>query len=164
MFWYDALTAFVVAVLVVALFAAFVPATRWRGDAAGPDAGPSGVGLGAAGLALFFVLVFLGAWAGGAWAAPYAAAWGLAWLAFLLIGVAVAALIAGAGWTRPRTPAEQRVEAEIDRAEAERTLGDDRWAWGGVGIGLWVLLVALLVVIAAAYMPWPVYDEVGPGL
>ncbi len=130
--WYHVLIAFVVAILFSAVFAAIVHFGRThRGR------------LGAAGLFIFFCLVFLATWAGGLWMPPFGPpAWGVSWLNFLLVGLVMAAVIAAAAAPSDRRPSRAGAAA-LDDARSASPIG--------LSIFFWVAVVILLLVVIAAY-------------
>ena len=59
---------------------------------------------------LFFLLIFLAAWAGGVWITPVGpSVWGLYWLPFLVVAVLFALLLAAV--TPPERTPQSRIEA-----------------------------------------------------
>ncbi|HEV8244381.1 MAG TPA: hypothetical protein VGP93_01300 [Polyangiaceae bacterium] len=131
MLWSDILVALLVALVFSGVFASVV---RWGGPHTGR--------IGAAGLLIFFCLMFLATWAGGLWMPPLGPpAWGVSWLNFALVGLVMAAVIAAAGAPgRPR------------RARAGATALDQSDTAGlGLTIFFWVAVVILLLMVIAAY-------------
>lgn len=93
------------------------------------------------GLFLFFIIIFLAAWAGGRWLAPIGpASFGVFWLSFLVVGLFVALVIAAA--TTPGR--ESTVEFVEESEERKKSIAFDAF--------ITVLLIALLVVIVVSYL------------
>lgn len=129
MFWFELLIALVISLGLAALF---VPLLGWRRP------GSSNEGATMAFL-FFFFIVFLAALAGGVWIQPVGpAAWGVAWLGYLMIALVVALLLAAV--SPPRT-----------RGRGRAGDGDAVMA-AGLGAFFWVLMLLLLFVTAAAYV------------
>ena len=128
MFLADLLIAFLITIVLVAIFGIFV-----RGEAIG------------AGLFWFFLLIFLATWAGGIWLAPIGPPlFGVSWLGFLLVGLIFALLIMALlppAAPRPRTPGEVREEVEAEAG-----------AFAALNIFFWILLVGFIVAIVASYL------------
>ncbi len=79
----DLLLAFFIALVLAGIFSAGF-GHRWPGY---PAVWPSAF--------FFFLLLFVAVWAGGIWASPYGPMIGsVAWLPFLIVGVAIALLLA----------------------------------------------------------------------
>lgn len=129
-------TAFGVALIVTAVLALlFIPllTRRWRGDREGLARGEGWAAL------LFFVLVFLASWAGGLWVRPVGPVfWGVSWLGFVLVGLAMALLLTSLSpYHGGRTPAGPRAfEAAPLRV------------WSGSGAAFWLLVALLIAAIA----------------
>ncbi len=124
MFFREFLAAFVIAALVVALFALVFRRT-------GPWAG----------LGWFFLVVFLGAWAVGVWATPVGpAAVGIVWLPFAIGALVLALLIAAL------SPPDRQA---VPPSNPGRGPGEGFQATLALGAFFWifvVLLIALIVV------------------
>jgi surface polysaccharide O-acyltransferase-like enzyme len=91
----------------------------------------------------FFVIVFLATWAGGVWIAPAAVgAWGIAWMAFLAVGLIVALLLT-ALIPPPKAPQTEKEEARREKAEIVVIFAFDLF--------FWILLFVLGAVIIAYY-------------
>lgn len=91
------------------------------------------------GLLFFFLIVLLAAWAGGAWLVPVGPPLaGIYWLGFLLVGIAVAVILAAA------TPAQTRREAAHEDAPE---------ATGAIALGLffYIAMFALLLAIILSF-------------
>lgn len=88
----------------------------------------------------FFVLLFVLTWTGGVWMIPFGPTiWEVYWFPFLIVGFAVALLIAALiPRRRPRTPREVQ-EAAREQVEAE----------GAISMFFWVLIafVALSLIL-----------------
>lgn len=92
---------------------------------------------------LFFLLIFLAAWAGGVWITPIGPPmWGVYWLPFLVVAVLFAFLLAAA--TPPERPPRSRIEAwEQEREMATTALVVETF--------FWLLLVSLVLIILLRY-------------
>lgn len=133
MFLSELLLAFIVAVLLTAIFAAgFRRTGPWDS------------------VILFFLVVLLAAWAGGIWIGPVGPAlFNLYWIPFVFIGLLIALLLAAAGPTyRPRTPREAQREVR-DEARSEAAAAEAAVALGWF---FWILLLGLLVAIVIRYI------------
>jgi hypothetical protein len=105
--------------------------------------------------ALFFVffMIFPAAWAVGVWMVPFGpTAWGATWLPFVVIGLLVAFVIAaavpgpgrrGRSARHPSTEVQERLAAE----QEEVTTGVAIF-----GLFFWLVMLASLVAIVAAYV------------
>ena len=91
---------------------------------------------------IFFVVVFMTAWAGGIWLAPVAFSWRLYWIPFLVFGLIVALLVSAIA---PAPPAR---EAPVKK-RAFNALGN---TIAGLGFFLWAFLIALAVTIIVRYL------------
>jgi hypothetical protein len=98
----------------------------------------------------FFLVVFLAAWAGGIWLPPFGpSAWGVAWLPFLLVGLAAAAALAL--WSRRPPPAGRQETLELlADMEEEREL--EEATYFTLTLFFWILLLALVVVVVLRYV------------
>lgn len=133
MIWAEGLAALAISVVLTVLFVLIL---GWRRTGA-PDE--------KAGRAFWFflLLVFLVTWAGGAWLTPFGpTSWGVSWLGFVLVAVAITLLLGAL--VPPRRPIELS-EGQSDSEVA-----------AGISIFFWVLLVLLLVAAVVAY------SSVGP--
>jgi len=94
---------------------------------------------------IFFIVVFLGAWAGGLWVSKVGpSAWGIYWVPFLFTGLIFALLLAATAPPRmPRSLPEQ-VEQAKQEEKIEREVG---WLF-------WLLIAALAATIIVRYL-WP---------
>ena len=94
---------------------------------------------------VFFLVIFLAAWAGGLWVIPVGpSAWGVYWVPILFAGLMFALLLAAtAPPSKPRYLPEQ-VEQAREEKEIEQEIG---WLF-------WVLIAALIATIIARYI-WP---------
>lgn len=91
---------------------------------------------------VFLLVVFLTAWAGGAWITPFGPPlFGAYWLPALLVGLAIALLVAAAAPLPAR-----RVTARGTNAPAAEGAGV------ALGIFFWIFVVAMLVAIIVAYV------------
>lgn len=96
-----------------------------------------------ASISIFFLVVFLAAWAAGKWIHPVGPAWyGVFWLPFLMFGLVVALLLAAA--IPYETPLRER-RGESGEGEGVRT---ERRVFN---VFFWLLLLVLLVLIIASY-------------
>lgn len=93
---------------------------------------------------LFFLVIFLAAWAGGVWVTPIGPpVGGVYWLPFLVVAVLFAFLLAAT--TPPERPPQSRVEAwEQARDIATTALVAETF--------FWLLLVGLVLVIFLRYV------------
>jgi hypothetical protein len=100
---------------------------------------------------IFFVVVFMTAWAGGIWLAPIAFSWRLYWIPFLVFGLIVALLIAAIAPPRPaRQPSIEARQGETPtKKKAVNALGE---TIAGLGFFLWTFLLALVVTIIIRYL------------
>lgn len=93
------------------------------------------------GLFLFFMIIFLAAWAGGRWLTPIGpAAFGVFWLSFLVMGIFIALVIAAAAAPRRESTVEM-VEGSEERREES-----------AFDVFLGVLLIVLVVGIIVSYL------------
>lgn len=92
---------------------------------------------------IFFVLIFLVAWAGGVWVTPIGPpVWGLYWIPFLAVAILFSLLLAAA--TPPDKPPQSRIEAwEQTRDMATTALVVETF--------FWLLLVGLVLSILLRY-------------
>jgi len=97
-----------------------------------------------ASIPVFFLIVFLAAWAGGAWATPVGPPlFGVFWLPFLFMGLAIALLLAAAA-PPPQSP--------VDIVSPEPERGEERKAAVAFEIFFWILLVTLGIAIVSRYI------------
>lgn len=96
-----------------------------------------------ASLPIFFLLIFLAAWAGGVWITPIGpSVVGVYWLPFLVVAVLFAFLLAAV--TPPERPPQSRLEAwEQARDMAATALAVETF--------FWLLLISLVIVILLRY-------------
>ena len=130
MFFIDLLFALAIAIVFTLIFAA-----GFRRHAVGP------------GLLFFLLILFLATWAGGLWVTPFGPVmWGASWLPFLLVGLFFALLL-----TALIPPSGERSMAEEPPPphEVERRHESSIIA---INIFVWILVLALLIVILAAYL------------
>jgi hypothetical protein len=98
---------------------------------------PAGIGF----LPLFLV-IFLVTWAIGIWIAPFGpVAWEIPWLAFLIIGLFFA-LVVAAFAAPERTSSKVRLESQ----------GETQVQAGAAGVFLWLLVAGLAIAVAARYV------------
>jgi hypothetical protein len=126
MFFVDAFVALLVAVILSAIF---IRGFRRQGPWAS--------------YLIFFIVVFLAAWAGGVWVSPGGLEpWGPYWLPFLLVGLIFGLLLAASAPPRP-----PRSRAEVDKNTQESSSPEPAY-----GVCFWFLLMVLGVVILAHYL------------
>lgn len=95
---------------------------------------------------VFFIIIFLAAWAGGLWINPIGpSVRGMFWLPFLLAGIIFALLLAAA--TPP--PAEQSTTIVLKTKEQAKKEERIKTA---LNLFLWILIIALTVFIIVAYL------------
>ena len=106
---------------------------------------------------VFFLIVFLAAWAGGIWFAPAGPfVWRLYWIPFLVIGLIVALLIAATG-PSPSRPSRGSLR-QTEETQARETTGARRIfnaageTFGALGVFFWSLLILLALVIVIRYL------------
>jgi len=93
---------------------------------------------------IFFVVVFLGAWAGGIWyPARGPAIGGVTWLPFFIVGLVLSLLLVAVIPPPEETTVELLKEGEKD-TEARKKLV--------LGIYFWLMVLALAVMIVARYV------------
>jgi hypothetical protein len=98
---------------------------------------PTGIGF----LPLF-ILIFLVTWAIGAWIAPVGpVAWEVPWLAFLIIGLLFALLVAALVPPQPSSP-DVRM----------KTAGEAEIEVRALGAFFWILIVALAIAVVVRYV------------
>lgn len=92
---------------------------------------------------VFFLIVFLAAWAGGLWLTPVGRPfWGVYWVPFLIAGIIFALLLAASAPTRlPRY-----------RGEALRQAEKAKNVEAAVSMLMWVLIIMLGVAIITRYL------------
>jgi len=95
-----------------------------------------------ANIRIFFLVVFLAAWAGGLWISPAGPVFiGIAWLPILLFSFLLAVLLAS--FTPPQRP-EPKVETITE-------VKDKETAVRAFGAFFWILLIGLVVIILLGY-------------
>jgi len=95
------------------------------------------------GFLLFFLLVFLAAWAGGLWVTPVGpSVWGVYWVPFLFAGLMFALLLAATAPSRRPRSLREAAEQASQEEQVERAVG---WLF-------WVLVAALVAAIIARYI------------
>lgn len=126
MFFSSLLLAFLVALLLTAIFSAgFGYRGPWDS------------------LWAFFLVVFFFAWIAGLWLTPVGwPLFGIYWMPALFFGFVIALLLAAA---TPDRPPRSRVEA-AQQVEAERV------ALGSVGAIFWILIAVLVVAVVVSYL------------
>jgi hypothetical protein len=130
MFWIDLIFAILVALLLVALFAAvFQVRGPWNS------------------ILWFFLVVLLVTWAGGVWLAPMGpAVGGFYFFPFLLAGLVVVLLLAAT-----TTPPPKEGET-VEFVDAKEQRAGRRAVGAALGIFFWVLLMLLAAVIFFRYI------------
>jgi hypothetical protein len=92
---------------------------------------------------IFFLILFLAAWAGGIWLTPVGfSLWGVNWLGFFLVGLIFALLLAAISPASSST-VELKTRQE---AETEATMAT------ALSVFFWILLFVFLVAIIARYI------------
>ena len=92
---------------------------------------------------IFYLLVFLAAWAGGLWVTPVGpSVWGVYWVPFLFAGLLFALLLAATAPSRRPRSLREAAEQARQEEQVERAVG---WL-------LWVLVAALVAAIIARYI------------
>jgi heme/copper-type cytochrome/quinol oxidase subunit 2 len=95
---------------------------------------------------LFFVIVFLGAWAGGIWLTPVGPALlGVYWLSFFAVGL-IFALVMEAFAAFSKHPSQQGKAEVQEDVEEERELESIIWTF------FWILIAAFAGVIVLGYL------------
>lgn len=93
---------------------------------------------------LFFAVVFLASWAGGVWFSPLGPPIGnVYWLAFLIVGLIFALLLAAVASPFPSNTTIQLVEAGEKTPEKKKAMV--------LGIYFWLMIFALVVLIVTRY-------------
>ncbi len=92
---------------------------------------------------VFFVIIFLAAWAGGLWIGPVGPVfYGVYWLPFLLFGLLFALLLAASGpERRPR-----------NRQETEARVRDEDVLEVTIDVFFWVLIMMLVLAVIGRYI------------
>lgn len=136
MFYLDFLLAIVIALVFSVLFVLVM------GRRAGPGrSGPLP-------FVWLFLVLLMTAWAGGVWIGPMGPLlFGVAWLPFLLAGLLVALVIAAATELGRRSGADPEDDADADASRI-----DVRTTARAFGLVSWILIVALVSFVAAAYL------------
>lgn len=99
------------------------------------------------GFFIFFLIIFLAAWAGGIWLAPTRTSIrGMYWLPFLMVGLIFALLLAAATPPKPEPSIILKTKKEAKKEEVIKT---------ALSIFFWVLIIALIVAIVVGYWFYP---------
>lgn len=95
---------------------------------------------------LFFLVIFLAAWAGGVWLVPFGPAfWGAPFLPFLLVGLIFALLLAA------MAPSERK-DSTVELVEPHKIQEERASTAVALSLFFWVLLGLLVVMIIARYI------------
>jgi len=93
--------------------------------------------------ALFFLVVFLAAWAGGIWITPVGRSlMGVYWMGFLVVGLIFALVLEAVAAFSSRFPRTREKEIEKEEEGIETA----------IGIFFWILFIAFVVVIILGYV------------
>jgi len=96
---------------------------------------------------IFFVVIFLGIWAASRWVEPFGPTYmGTAWMPLLLIGLLVGLLLASS------VPVKGYHQKKREAEEAETPPSTDKLSLAAFGMFFWILVTALLMVIAFGYL------------
>jgi len=101
------------------------------------------------GLLWIFLLIFLAIWAGGIWIRPFGPTlWGIHWVAFLLVGLAIVLFLV---IFTPKKPPRGRHETlnMLERIEDEKNM--EQLAYITLSIFFWILVFGLAMVIVLHY-------------
>jgi hypothetical protein len=102
------------------------------------------------GLFWLFLIIFLAAWAGGIWLRPFGPTlWGIHWLAFLLVGLILALIIAVSAPGRPPKGRHETLDM-LERIRKEKEM--EKLAYITLNTFFWVVVLALFVVIIIRYI------------
>lgn len=96
---------------------------------------------------MFFLIVFLGSWAGGVWIRPFGpAAYGVYWMPVLFVGVIISLLLVV---LLPSPPPRETADT-VELVEA----GEEASSGGPMMFGpfFWLLLAVLVVTIGVGYL------------
>jgi uncharacterized membrane protein len=130
---YDAIAAFVVALIVSALFVLF---TRRRGRRTG--------------FVWLFLIVFLATWSGGVWIEPIGPSlWGIYWISFFLVGIVVALIMVVFSYQKPPMGRHETL-AMLERMEERERLREATYVT--LSLFVWLLLIAFVVALALRYL------------
>jgi hypothetical protein len=130
---YEAIAAFVTALIVSALFMLLTRRRRRR-----------------AGLIWLFLILFLATWSGGVWIKPIGPSlWGIHWLNFFLVAVVVALIMAAFSYQKPPM-GRQETLAMLERMEEGEMLQEATYVT--LSLFVWLLLIALVVAVVVRYL------------
>jgi hypothetical protein len=102
------------------------------------------------GLFWLFLIIFLATWAGGIWLRPFGPTlWGIHWLAFLLVGLILALIIAVSAPGRPPKGRHETLDM-LERIRKEKEM--EKLAYITLNTFFWVVVLALFVVIIIRYI------------
>ena len=111
------------------------------------------VGVRRTGFFWFFLIIFLGTWAGGIWVRPFGPSlWGISWLPFILSGLIFVLILT---ISAPRRPPRSRHEtlSMLERIEREKEL--EQATYITLSFFFWILLFVLIISIIT---PVPIGD------
>jgi len=102
------------------------------------------------GFSWFFLIIFLGTWAGGVWVRPFGPLmWGISWLPFILSGLIFVLILA---ISAPRRTPRSRHETlrMLERIEREKELHQSTYIT--LSSFFWILLFVLTILIITRYL------------
>jgi hypothetical protein len=132
MFWIDLLVALLVGLILTALFSIVIGRTGpWNS------------------LILFFIIIFLGTWAGGLWLRPVGPSlYGYYWITYLIVGILIAVIIAASS---PEYSRRKRKTIKLKTAEElqnEEKTSESR----KMDLFLSLLIILFLIIIIFGYL------------
>ena len=132
MFWIDVLIALAVGIILTTIFSMVIGRTGpWDN------------------IFLFFIIIFLGAWAGGLWLRNTVhGIYGYYWFSYLIVGLLIAILIAATGPVKTK-PERNKIELKSKR---ELRKENKNPALKKMDIFLSILIILLLLIILIGYM------------
>ena len=97
---------------------------------------------------IFFIIIFLAAWAGGIWLTPLGPPLGEGyWLSFVIAGLIVALVLAA-----PAPPPSRSRRSTVELVEPREEESEETAAYWVVGIFFWFLIIVLIVAIVWRYV------------